>query len=131
MLPTVPLYLQATLLFAKSSERLHHWFTGTTLYKKNLESYVQGQGMTFATKLRITVTITISMAIGCWFVSHLPAAQLVLAVIWICLMIYFFAFVKTRRTGRIKKPEAQSSQDWASVSLWIATLISFALRALG
>lgn len=98
VLPTVPLYLLATLLFAKSSERLHHWFTGTTLYKKNLESYVQGQGMTFATKLRITVTITISMAIGCWFVSHLPAAQLVLAVIWICLMIYFFAFVKTRRT---------------------------------
>lgn len=34
VLPTVPLYLLATLLFAKSSERLHHWFTGTTLYKK-------------------------------------------------------------------------------------------------
>ena len=96
VLPTVPLYLLATILFAKSSERLHRWFTGTALYKKNLESYVKGEGMTFATKLRITVTITISMAIGGWFVNHLPAVVLLLAVIWLGLMIYFFGFVKTR-----------------------------------
>lgn len=99
VLPTVPFYLLATVLFAKSSERLHRWFTNTTIYKKNLESYVQGQGMTFATKLRITVTITVSMGIGCWFVSHIPAVQLVLAGIWLGLMIYFFAIVKTRQVA--------------------------------
>ncbi|MEE0433998.1 MAG: YbaN family protein [Peptococcaceae bacterium] len=97
VLPTVPLYLLATILFAKSSTRLHRWFTSTNLYKKNLESYVQGQGMTFVTKLRIAITITVSMAIGCWFVSHLPMVQLVLGIIWLSLMIYFFAVVKTRR----------------------------------
>lgn len=95
VLPTVPFYLLATVLFAKSSERLHRWFTNTAIYKKNLESYVQGQGMTFSTKLRITITITVSMAIGCWFVSHLPVVQILLAVIWMGLMIYFFAIVKT------------------------------------
>ena len=63
VLPTVPFYLLATVLFAKSSERLHRWFTNTSIYKKNLESYVQGQGMTLATKFRITVTITVSMGI--------------------------------------------------------------------
>lgn len=97
VLPTVPFYLLATLLFAKSSERLHRWFTSTTIYKKNLESYVQGQGMTLATKLRITLTITLSMAIGLYFVSHLPVVQLILACIWLGLMIYFFAVVKTRK----------------------------------
>lgn len=95
VLPTVPFYLLATVLFAKSSERLHRWFTNTAIYKKNLESYVQGQGMTFSTKLRITIMITVSMAIGCWFVSHLPVVQILLAVIWMGLMIYFFAIVKT------------------------------------
>lgn len=99
VLPTVPFYLLATVLFAKSSERLHRWFTNTTIYKKNLESYVQGQGMTFATKLRITVTITVSMGIGCWFVSHIPVAQVILAAVWLGLMIYFFAIVKTRQVA--------------------------------
>lgn len=100
VLPTVPFYLLATVLFAKSSERLHRWFTNTAIYKKNLESYVQGQGMTFSTKLRITITITVSMAIGCWFVSHLPVVQILLAVIWMGLMIYFFAIVKTRQVAK-------------------------------
>lgn len=97
VLPTVPLYLLAAILFAKSSPRLHRWFTSTALYKKNLESYVNGEGMTLATKLRITLTITASIAIGCWFVHHLPLLQMLLAVVWLGLMIYFFAFVKTRR----------------------------------
>lgn len=97
VLPTVPFYLLATLLFAKSSERLHHWFTSTAIYKKNLESYVQGQGMTLTTKLRITLTITLSMGIGLYFVSHLPFVQVILACIWLGLMIYFFAIVKTHR----------------------------------
>lgn len=97
VLPTVPLYLLATLLFAKSSRRLHRWFTGTTLYKKNLESYMQGEGMTVATKLRITLTISLSMAIGCYFVSSEPLGLAILAMVWLGLMIYFFVFVKTRR----------------------------------
>lgn len=97
VLPTVPFYLLATLLFAKSSERMHRWFTSTTIYKKNLESYVQGQGMTLATKLRITLTITLSMAIGLYFVNHLPVVQVILACIWLGLMIYFFVVVKTRK----------------------------------
>lgn len=98
VLPTVPFYLLATLLFAKSSKRLHRWFTSTAIYKKNLESYVQGQGMTFATKLRITLTITVSIAIGCYFVSHLVLAQIILGCVWLGLMIYFFGIVKTRRS---------------------------------
>lgn len=99
VLPTVPLYLLATLLFAKSSQRLHTWFTNTTLYKKNLESYVKGEGMTIATKLRITCMITISIGIGCYFVSETPLLLAILAVVWLGLLTYFFGFVKTRRTA--------------------------------
>jgi len=39
-----------------SHEKLHRWFTGTKLYKNNLESYVKGQGMTWKTKIRIMIT---------------------------------------------------------------------------
>ena len=96
VLPTVPLYLLATLCFAKSSTRLHEWFTGTKVYKKNLESYVKGQGMTLHTKYRITITINVSMALGAFLTNDLPVVLALLAIIWCGLMIYFFAFVKTQ-----------------------------------
>ena len=46
ILPTVPFLMLAAFCFAKSSEKLHNWFVATKLYKKNLESFVQGKGMT-------------------------------------------------------------------------------------
>ena len=64
ILPTVPFFLLAAFCFAKSSQKLHNWFIGTKLYKNNLESFVAGNGMTKATKIRIMVTVTILMAIG-------------------------------------------------------------------
>ena len=44
ILPTVPFLMLAAFCFAKSSEKLHNWFVSTKLYKKNLESFVQGKG---------------------------------------------------------------------------------------
>ena len=64
LLPAFPFLLLATYCFSKSSKRLHQWFLSTSLYKKNLESYVAGQGMTWSTKIRIMITMTILMSIG-------------------------------------------------------------------
>lgn len=58
LLPAFPFLLLAAFCFAKSSEKLHRWFTGTKLYKNNLESYVKGQGMTWKTKIRIMIIST-------------------------------------------------------------------------
>lgn len=53
LLPAFPFLLLAAFSFAKSSQRLHTWFINTSLYKKNLESYVQHRAMTWRTKRRI------------------------------------------------------------------------------
>ena len=53
LLPSVPFLMLALFSFGKSSEKLHNWFTGTKLYRDNLESFVRGQGMTRRAKLKI------------------------------------------------------------------------------
>ena len=72
LIPAFPFLLLAAFCFARSSERLHNWFVNTKLYKKNLESYVQGRGMTWATKIRIMLTVTILMSIGFIMMSRVP-----------------------------------------------------------
>ena len=95
LLPAFPFLLMATFCFAKSSERLHNWFVNTKLYKKNLESYVQGRGMTWATKVRIMITVTLLMSIGFIMMSRVPVGRVVLACVWAFHIIYFIFGVKT------------------------------------
>jgi len=95
ILPTVPLYLLAAFCFARSSERLHIWFTGTKLYRDNLESYVQGQGMTRKAKVRIMVSVTVIMTVGFVMMDQLLAARVVLALVWVFHVLYFGFRVKT------------------------------------
>lgn len=95
LLPSFPFLLLAAFCFAKSSERLHKWFTGTKLYKNNLESYVKGRGMTRKTKIRIMVTVTILMSIGFIMMDQVPVGRIVLACVWVFHILYFSFRVKT------------------------------------
>lgn len=95
ILPTVPFFLLTLFCFSQSSMRLHDWFTGTDLYKKNLESYVRKEGMQMKTKVSIVATVTLLMAIGFICMKNVPVGRIVLSVVWVCHVIYFFCFVKT------------------------------------
>ena len=106
LLPAFPFLLLAAFCFGKSSQRLHRWFVGTKLYKDNLESYVQGRGMTKKTKIRIMVTVTILMSIGFVMMHAVPVGRIVLGCVWVFHILYFLFGVKTlpadapRRPGR-------------------------------
>lgn len=97
LLPSFPFLLLAAFCFAKSSERLHSWFIGTKLYKNNLESYVKGKGMTWKTKIRIMITVTLLMSIGFTMMLlkevYIPCT--ILAGIWVFHIVYFIFGVKT------------------------------------
>ena len=97
MLPTFPFLMLAAFGFAKSSERLHNWFINTKLYKNNLESYVQGRGMTWATKIRIMTTVTLLMSFGFFmmFRKEVYVPCIILGFVWLFHMIYFIFGVKT------------------------------------
>ncbi len=97
LLPAFPFLLLAAFCFAKSSDRLHTWFVNTKLYKKNLESYVQGRGMTWATKIRIMITVTLLMSIGFTIMAlkSVIVGCIVLGCVWLFHIIYFIFGVKT------------------------------------
>ena len=95
LLPAFPFLMLAAFCFAKSSEKLHNWFTSTRLYKKNLESFVQGKGMTVKTKVRIMLTVTILMSIGFILMHAVPVGRVVLGIVWLCHVLYFIFGIKT------------------------------------
>lgn len=95
ILPTVPFLMLAAFCFAKSSEKLHNWFISTKLYKKNLESFVQGKGMTMKTKIRIMVTVTILMSIGFIMMHAVPVGRIILGFVWLFHVLYFIFGIRT------------------------------------
>ena len=95
LLPSFPFLMLAAFCFAKSSEKLHNWFISTRLYKKNLESFVQGKGMTVKTKVRIMLTVTILMSIGFIMMHAVPVGRIVLGIVRLFHVLYFIFGIKT------------------------------------
>ncbi|NLL91378.1 MAG: DUF454 domain-containing protein [Ruminococcaceae bacterium] len=110
MLPSFPFLLLAAFSFAKSSERLHSWFVGTNLYKKNLESYVKGRGMTRATKIRAIIIVTLLMSFGfiMMFRKGIYIPCIILACVWIFHIVYFIFGIRTY------EPETENTETQKS-----------------
>ena len=96
VMPTVPFFLVTVFCFANSSQKLHDWFVSTRLYKKYLESFVKKKGMTVQTKLGI-IPVTLVMGIGFFMMMrvNVVAPSIILAVVWVCHIIYFVFGIKT------------------------------------
>lgn len=107
VLPTTPFLLVTAFCFARSSDRLNHWFKGTKLYKKHLESFVKKQGMKISTKVCILTSATLLMGFGFFMMARkslwIPCS--ILGTVWVAHVIYFVFFVKT-----VKKPKAGAAE---------------------
>jgi len=100
MLPTTPFVLLAAICFGKSSARLHTWFLSTQFYRKNWKRFAQKRDMTIKAKLTTLSAITFFMGISFVTMIALSApivARIVLAVVWLCHVLYIGCKVKTIR----------------------------------
>lgn len=96
ILPSVPFLMLAAICFAKSSDKLDSWFKGTKLYKDNLESFVNGQGMCRKAKIRVMITLTLIMSLGFFmmFRKNLYIPCTILGFVWLFHILYFCFGVK-------------------------------------
>ena len=96
LLPAFPFLMLAAFCFGRSSEKLDRWFKSTKLYQNNLETYVKGQGMTWKTKIRVMVTVTLLMSFGFLIMFqkalYIPCA--ILGAVWLFHIFYFCLGVK-------------------------------------
>ena len=105
VLPTTPFYLLTLFFFTNSSQRLHNWFTGTKLYKKHLEPFIEHKEMPLQTKISIITTITLLMGFGIFMMARkgICIPCIILAVVWLCHIGYFMFRVKTEKTTEEEK----------------------------
>ena len=97
MIPAFPFLMLAAFCFARSSEKLDHWFKNTKLYKDNLEDFAAGKGMTKKTKVRIMGTVTLLMSIGFIMMGlkGIVTGCVVLGFVWVLHLMYFIFGIKT------------------------------------
>lgn len=105
LLPAFPFLLLAAVCFAKSSEKLHNWFIHTKLYQNNLATFVKGQGMTWKTKIRIMITVTLLITIGFFVMNQLWVGQIILGCVWLFHIFYFIFGVKTFKPSVVPQEE--------------------------
>ena len=97
LLPAFPFLLLAAFCFARSSEKMDRWLKSTKLYQDNLEPFLNGQGMTWKTKIRIMITVTILMSIGFIMMHAVPTGRIVLLCVWVFHIGYFCFGIKNRQ----------------------------------
>lgn len=108
LLPSFPFFVGTAFFFAKSSDRLHRWFRGTSLYKEHLEPFLNKKGMTVQTKIRIIVMVTILMTFGFIMMKNVPIGRIILATVWLGHIVYFVFGV--RKFEKDPVPESPRSQ---------------------
>lgn len=94
VLPTTPLLLLATFLFAKSSPRCHAWIIQTKVYKNYVEAFKQAGGIPAATKVRILTISFVVMGASALLVQK-PIVWIILGCVAAFLIYLMFVRIPT------------------------------------
>ena len=106
VLPTTPFLLLASFCLAKGSDRFHRWFTGTKLYRKHLESFVENRSMTLKTKFSLLIPASCMLILAFLAMQNVYGRGVIIFLILFKYM-YFFTKIRTIPAGRTNMPEAE------------------------
>jgi uncharacterized membrane protein YbaN (DUF454 family) len=81
VLPTVPFLLLALACFARSSERFYHWLRDHAHFGPIIRPYINGQGMTRASKAKAVALVWASISLSAFYLVELDWVR------WLLLLI--------------------------------------------
>ena len=94
LLPTTPFLLLTAYFYSKGSDRFHHWFINTWLYKRYLKDFAEQRAMTLAAKLKLLLFVDFMLMFPFFILPYGFVKPLVIVLI-ISKYTYFFTAVKT------------------------------------
>ena len=106
VLPTTPFLLLASFCLAKGSARFHRWFTGTKLYKKHLESFVENRTMTLKTKFSLLIPASCMLLLAFLSMQNVYGRVFIIFLI-LFKYVYFFTRIRTVPAGQNRIPETE------------------------
>lgn len=106
VLPTTPFLLLASFCLAKGSARFHRWFTGTKLYKKHLESFVENRTMTLKTKFSLLIPASRMLLLAFLAMQNVYGRVFIIFLI-LFKYVYFFTRIRTVPAGQNRIPETE------------------------
>ncbi|MCV9948776.1 DUF454 family protein [Paenibacillus sp. BT-177] len=109
LLPTTPFLLLATFFFMRGSERIHRWFSNTSLYHKYLESFVQTRSLKLSTKITSLGLASAMLITGFIFTPNIWGKTLIVLVI--LFKYYYFIF----RVGTVREAEVETPTSTEAV----------------
>ena len=101
VLPTTPLLLLATFLFAKSSPRCHAWIISTRVYRTYVAAFREAGGIPLGTKVRILAVSFTLMGLSAWFVQK-PLVWAILGCVSAFLLYLMFVRIPTITPERVQ-----------------------------
>ena len=107
VLPTTPFLLLASFCLAKGSARFHRWFTGTNLYKKHLESFVENRTMTLKTKFSLLIPASCMLMILAFLAMQNVYGRAFIIFLILFKYVYFFTRIRTVPAGQNRIPEVE------------------------
>lgn len=94
VLPTTPLLLLATFLFANSSPRYHAWIQKTKVYKRYVLPFKERGGLPLGQKVRIVIISFIVLGISA-FTVRIIYIWIILALVALWLLYLMFIRIPT------------------------------------
>lgn len=96
LLPTVPFYLAAAFLWAKSSDRLYRSLVDSPYYQKYVNELIINKKITNRGKLKMLTSLFIIMAIPFILIDNLHV-RITLVIVYLAHLVFVFYYFNLKK----------------------------------
>ncbi len=105
VLPTTPFFLLTAFCFARGSQKFHHWFLASKLYKKHISGFAEHKAMSIRGKLTLMICVSLMLMLSC-IIADSMIVSIILPILELIKYTYFILAVRTVSSDELAKLKA-------------------------